>query len=81
MWDNLAPHKAERVERAVLTARAELLPPYSPELSPIEPCWSKVKGHVRDVEPRDEESLGRAAAEGFASVTADRACGWFAKCR
>jgi transposase len=82
VWDNLAPHKAQQVCQAVEQRQARLmpLPPYSPDLSPIEPCWSKVKGHVRDVEPRTPEALGHAAAEGFARVTAANARGWFAKC-
>lgn len=82
VWDGLAPHKAQQVSRAIEQANAKLmpLPPYSPDLSPIEPCWSKVKGHVRDVEPRTAEALGHATAEGFASVTASDARGWFAKC-
>lgn len=79
LWDGLAPHKARRVREEVERARATLipLPPYSPDFSPIEPAWSKVKGHVRDVEPRTAEALGQAAAESFASVTASDARGWF----
>ncbi len=79
VWDNFSPHKAAQVEPELTRARAALmsLPPYSPDFSPIEPCWSKVKGHVRDVEPRTAEALGRAAAEGFSSVTAADARGWF----
>lgn len=82
LWDGLAPHKAQQMEEEIERAKAKLipLPPYSPDLSPIEPCWSKVKGHVRDVEPRTAEALGRAAAEGFASVSAADAHGWFKKC-
>jgi transposase len=82
LWDGLAPHKARRVREDVERARATLmpLPPYSPDLSPIEPAWSKVKGHVRDVEPRTAEALGQAAADGFAAVTAADASGWFQNC-
>lgn len=82
LWDGLAPHKARRVREEVERARATLipLPPYSPDFSPIEPAWSKVKGHVRDVEPRTAEALGRAAADGFAAVTATDATGWFQNC-
>lgn len=82
VWDNLTPHKGDQVRRQVEQAGAKLmpLPPYSPDLSPIEQCWSKVKGHVRDEEPRTSEALGRAAAEGFASVTAADARGWFENC-
>jgi transposase len=82
VWDNLAAHKTRQLQEELARAKATLmpLPPYSPDLSPIEPGWSKVKGHVRDVEPRTAESLGRAAAEGFASVCAADARGWFEKC-
>jgi len=82
VWDNLSPHKAAQVEPELARARATLmcLPPYSPDFSPIKPCWSKVKRHMRDVEPRTPEALGRAAAEGFSSVTDDDARGWFEHC-
>jgi transposase len=82
LWDGLAPHKAQQMQHEVEQAKARLipLPPYSPDLSPIEPGWSKVKGHVRDVAPRDAQTLGDAAAEGFASISAADARGWFKKC-
>jgi transposase len=82
VWDNLAAHKTRQLQDELARAQAKLmpLPPYSPDLSPIEPGWSKVKGHVRDVEPRTPEALGRAAAEGFASVSASDARGWFKNC-
>ena len=82
VWDGLAPHKSEQVRREIESAGAALmpLPPYSPDFSPIEPCWSKVKGHVCNVEPRTAEALGQAAAAGFASVTATDCHGWFKSC-
>lgn len=82
VWDGLTPHKVPHMREEVESARATLLPlpPYSPDLSPIEPCWSKVKGYVRGQEPRTPEALGQAAAAGFARVTAADARGWFEKC-
>jgi transposase len=82
VWDNLAPHKAQAVREAVEAshARLEPLPPYSPDLSPIEPCWSKVKQHVRSEEPRTPQAVGIAAAAAFASVTPQDARGWFQHC-
>ena len=82
VWDNLAPHKTVAAKEAVeqKQARLELLPPYSPDLSPIEPCWSKVKQQVRSAEARTPKALGQAAAESFARVTATDARGWFTKC-
>jgi transposase len=81
-WDGLAPHKAAGVEEAVQAAGARLLPlpPYSPDLSPIEPMWSKVKQALRGAEARTPDALGEAAADAFASVTADDARGWFGQC-
>ena len=56
------------------------LPPYSPDFSPIEPCWSKVKQFLRAAGARDEAALGEAAQRAFATVTADDALGWFEGC-
>lgn len=82
VWDNLAPHKADECRAVIERSKAELLslPPYSPDLSPIEPCWSKIKQHVRSIGPRSVQALGQAASDAFASVTAEDARGWFRKC-
>jgi transposase len=82
VWDNLSPHKAAGVAEAVEAAGASLmpLPPYSPDYSPIEPMWSKVKQDLRSAEARTPQALGEAAAGAFASVTAADARGWFAEC-
>jgi transposase len=47
--DNLAAHKVKGVARAIRKAGAGLwyLPPYSPDLNPIEKVWAKVKAHLR----------------------------------
>ena len=81
-WDNLSPHRAAGVTEMIEKAGARVLPlpPYSPDLSPIEPCWSKVKQHLRTVEARTEDSLAQAAADAFARITAADARGWFEKC-
>ena len=61
VWDGLTPHKAAGVAEAVESAGARLLPlpPYSPDFSPIEPMWSKVKQDLRSAEARTPEALGR----------------------
>jgi transposase len=81
-WDNLAPHRAAGIEEVVAAAGARLLPlpPYSSDYSPMEPCWSKVKQYLRNAEARTEGALGEAARQGFASVTAADARGWFEMC-
>jgi transposase len=72
VMDNLAAHKAEAVRSAL--ARAGLshryLPPYSPDLNPIEQAWSKLKARSREAL---EEALGPA----LATITARDAHGWF----
>jgi len=82
VWDGLAPHKAAGLKETIARAGAALmpLPPYSPDLSPIEPCWSKVKEVVRAAEPRDEAAIGRATIRAFAAVTCEDARGWFRHC-
>ena len=80
--DNLSVHKTPRVREAVRLAGAELLylPPYSPDLSPVERCWSKLKAWLRKAKARTREALGDALAEGFAAVTERDAKNWFRCC-
>lgn len=82
VWDGLAPHKAAGLKHSLQSAGAELmpLPPYSPDLSPIEPCWAKVKEIVRAAEPRDEQAIGEATTRAFAAITSTDARGWFKHC-
>lgn len=82
MWDNLDAHRAADLERAVRSAGALAvpLPPYSPDLSPIEPGWPKVKQYLRSVEARTAENLGRASSEVFKTITSQDAKGWLEHC-
>jgi transposase len=77
VWDNLSAHHAADLEQAVQSAGARTLPlpPYSPDLSPIEPGWSKVKQYLRSVEARTAENLGLASMEAFKTITAQDAQG------
>jgi transposase len=60
--DNLRAHHAPAVRELVegVGARLLFLPPYSPDLSPIEPCWSFVKHHLRRLAHRTADALRRA---------------------
>ena len=82
VWDNLGAHRAADLREMVRAAGAELepLPPYSPDLSPIEPGWSKVKQHLRSAEARTAEALGQVSVAAFNSITPDDAKGWFRHC-
>lgn len=82
VMDNLKVHHAERVKVAIESVGAiiKFLPPYSPDLSPIEQCLSKLKQFLRDYEARIPESLEQAMAEAVNYITEDDAFGWFNHC-
>jgi transposase len=82
VMDNLQAHKAVGVQQAIARHGARLLylPPYSPDLSPIEPCWSKVKTALRKVKARTRAMLDTAIAEAMAAVSHADAWGWFKHC-
>jgi transposase len=80
--DNLSPHKNPETTRLVEQAGASVryLPPYSPDLNPIEKMWSKVKEALRSAKARTPATLNDAIARALASVTSTDARGWFASC-
>jgi transposase len=82
VMDNLSSHKAAGVRDAIESAGARLryLPPYSPDLSPIEKCWSKVKAFLRTAAARTADALDGAIAAALRAVTASDARGWFGHC-
>ena len=82
VMDNLAPHKAAVVHEAIRAAGLEprLLPRYSPDLNPIEQCWSKIKTLLRAREARSLDELDRELPAVLAAVTAEDARGWFRRC-
>ena len=53
------------------------LPPYSPDMNPIELCWSKLKAAVKDFGARTVEDLHQAIRRAMDPVCADDAVGWF----
>ena len=82
IMDNLPAHKAEAVRDAL--DRAGLhhrhLPPYSPDLNPIEQAWSKLKTRLRAEGARSREALEQALGPALAAITARDARGWFRLC-
>jgi transposase len=77
--DNIKPHLAGGVARAIEKAGARLLPlpPYSPEYSPIEEMFSKVKQGLRRAEARAKGELYEALGEVLRRVTHQDILGWF----
>jgi transposase len=82
VMDNLRAHKAVGVQQALARRGARLvyLPPYSPDLSPIEPCWSKVKTALRTAKARTQSALDTAITQTLPTVTRADANGWFRYC-
>jgi transposase len=82
LMDNLAAHKPKAVETALTEAGFKLLylPRYSPDLSPIEPGWSKTKSALRTAEARTPDALEAALAPALDSITPADARGWFNLC-
>lgn len=81
--DNLGAHRASRIEAIALScgARVIWLPPYSPDFSPIELMWSKVKTYLRRVKARTQEELEKAIAAALETITASDCENWFRHCR
>jgi transposase len=77
--DNLGAHKTAEVrdllDRSGFAYR--YLPPYSPDLSPIEPAWAKVKAELRRIAARTTEALHQALGPAFGAITVQDAAGFF----
>jgi transposase len=77
--DNLRAHKTAAV-RALLDSSGfpyRYLPAYSPDLSPIEPAWAKLKAELRRVAARTTEALHQALGPALDTITAQDAAGFF----
>jgi transposase len=80
VMDNLAAHKVEGV-RQIIEARGAILlylPPYSPDLNPIENAFAKMKAHVRKAEARTIEALEAAAASALLAFKPTECANFFA---
>jgi transposase len=79
VMDNLSSHKVNGVRERIEAAGAELLylPPYSPDLNPIEKAWSKLKQLLRSAKARTSEVLDQAITELLPQITSENAQAWF----
>lgn len=82
VMDNLSAHKGGRVRELLESRGCELLylPPYSPDLNPIEQAFSKVKGLMRKAEARTRGALVEAMGRALDAVSAQDARGFFGHC-
>jgi transposase len=82
LLDNLSSHKVSGIKDILARAGATLkfLPRYSPELSPVEKAWSKIKADLRTAAARSYESLVEAVKQALDKTSKKDAEGWFEGC-
>jgi transposase len=82
IWDNLSVHKSVAAQQVLADRGCQLLwlPPYSPDFSPIEEAFSKLKTGLRRTGARTREALDAAISAGLPAITAADSTGWFAHC-
>ena len=82
VMDNCSVHLGETVRELIEAAGAKLiyLPPYSPDFSPIENCWSKLKSRLKAIGARTYPDLAKAIEEAFSEVSLDDIRSWFTHC-
>jgi transposase len=82
VMDNLRAHKGEGVRQATRAKGCQVLflPGYSPDFSPIEETFSKLKSYLRRAGARTREELEEAICQALLTVTAQDARGWFSHC-
>ena len=80
--DNLSAHKHADALSMIESVGAVVwfLPPYSPDLNPIEKMWSKVKQFLRSAKARTQEVLIKAVADALETVSSRDAAAWFMSC-
>jgi transposase len=82
VMDNLGAHRPKRVRELIEARGCELLylPPYSPDLNPIEQAFSKLKHILRKIGARGKEALIEAMGRALGAVSAQDVRGFFAHC-
>jgi transposase len=79
IMDNLSSHKTDKVEQLITQAACQLvfLPAYSPDFSPIEQAFSKLKTTIRRARPQSIPALIRAMRQAINAISSQDARGWF----
>lgn len=82
VMDNASFHKGKSIENVIKAAGAKLvyLPPYSPDLSPIENMWSKIKKLLKNKASRTLQSFNKAITEAFKEIRTSDIFGWYEHC-
>jgi transposase len=82
IMDNVSFHKVIGVKEAIEATGAQLifLPPYSPDLSPIENMWSKIKAVLRKYAPRTKSQFRKVIRNAFIAIEQQDLISWFRHC-
>lgn len=82
VMDNVNFHKMTAIESLIKSRGAKImyLPPYSPDFSPIENMWSKIKSSIRKYAPRTAQRFCFAIKKAFEEITQSDLEGWFRHC-
>lgn len=82
LMDNLSAHKVAGIRELIEARSAQLmyLPPYSPDLNPIEKAWSKFKQFLRSAKARTSDALDQAITAALKTISSDNAAAWFRHC-
>src|SRR5438105_2053517 len=82
VMDNLSAHTGPKVRQAIEAkgCQVRFLPSYSPDLSPIEGAFSKLKTFLRRIGARTPQDLYEALGEALDTITPHDAHGWFSHC-
>lgn len=82
LLDNLSVHHASEIEQVVgaVQGLVRFLPPYSPDFSPVEPCWAKLKTALRGAAARTRHRLERALTKALQLMEPENIRGWFTHC-
>ena len=81
-YDNVSFHKVADAQKLIESVGARLiyLPPYSPDLNPIEMMWSKIKIYLKKQAARTLETFQKAIKIAFESITSQDLKGWYKHC-
>ena len=82
VWDNLKPHRSPTVIQAIEATGARVcpLPPYSPDMNPIEKLWSKLKTLLRGIAARTQEALIEGLDRALGKLTPQDVQHWYKHC-
>ena len=82
IMDNVKFHLQSRIRELIESKGSKIifLPPYSPDLNPIENMWSKIKNTLRKLAPRTPKKFKKSIQIAFEQITEDDLLGWFKHC-